>query len=190
MTLPPRHHILLHLPDSLLHLIDSFLSLQFFQSHLSLHFQSHLSHSSSSITSRSETKANLQTELTNKCQNAHCGRTLVQNWLKMTHPSTSLLMHFTPLQKNLGSQSALKMLLSDCAPYHCPLPSRWWSEHPPGSKIVENMRWSCLSVSSVSVLEAHLDWIRRLGSALPQQEVECRSLSTSGRTPNTRDAFR
>lgn len=119
------------------------------------------------------------------------GRILVQNWLCMTHPSTSLLMHFTPLQKSLGSQSALKMLLSDCSPYHCPLPSRWWSEHPPmGSKIVENMRRSCLSVSSVSALEAHLDWKRCLGSALPQHEVECRSLSTLRRTPNTRDAFR
>ena len=41
-----------------------------------------------------------------------------------------------------------------------------------------------------ALLEAHLDWIRRLGGALPQQEVECRSLSTFGRTPNTRDAFR
>lgn len=56
------------------------------------------------------------------------------NWLCMAHPSTSLLMHFTPLQKNLGSQSALKTLLSDCSPYHSPLPSRCWSEHHPNRK--------------------------------------------------------
>ena len=105
----------------------------------------------------------------------HYGRTLVQNWLCMTHPSTSLLMHFTPLQKNLGSQSALNMLLSDCSPYHSPLPSRWWREHPPGSKIVENMRCWCLSVSSVSgslATQGHLRLVgvtydSKIGSLVP-----------------------
>ena len=99
LTLPPLHHDVLHSPHSLIHLMDSLLGRQ------------------SGTTSRGQTKANRQTEQEELCvcfagrtMKIHCGfqkmprchdamqhygRTLVQNWRFMTHPSTSLLVHFT-----------------------------------------------------------------------------------------------
>lgn len=82
LTLPPLRHGLLHVLHSLLH---------FFVSHLSLLSQSHLSQNSSSITWRSETKANLQTELPKNANMPWCWAVL---W---SHSRTKLALHDTSI---------------------------------------------------------------------------------------------